>query len=268
VSDPLAPKRALITGASSGIGEAFARHLAANGWDLVIVARRKDRLERLSAEISQLGRKCEVVVADLSTEAGISTVIAAANGIEFLVANAGITHVAGIGITEPFVAHRIVNLLATGVMDLCEAIVPEMIRRRRGDVIVVSSIAAFTPMRKSAIYAASKSFVTTYVRSIALEAKSAGVRVTAVCPGYVRTELHEQAGLGHLRSQVPKMLWLDPDDVVAAAMRGLDRNKVVVIPGLIYRLVRPFLGLTALQRVWGGMTRRNNHERQNDANMD
>lgn len=249
-------KRALITGASSGIGEAFARHLATMGYDLVLVARRQDRLESLAAEISQQGRRCDVVIADLSTQDGIKTAISAAHDIEFVVANAGITHVAAVGKTETAAAHRVVSLLATGVMDLCEAIVPQMIQKRRGSVIVVSSIAAFTPMRKSAIYAASKSFVTSYARSIALEARPSGVRVTAVCPGYVRTELHEQAGLGHLRSQVPKMLWINPDDVVTAAMRGLNRDKTLVIPGLIYRLTRPFLGLAALQNFWRGMTRK------------
>ena len=131
-----------------------------------------------------------------------------------------------------------------------------MVARGSGDVVVVSSIAAFTPMRKSAPYAASKSFATAYARSLALEVKDHGVRVVAVCPGYVHTDLHRRAGLDHLTRRVPGWMWLQPEDVVNSTTRALDRGRTVVVPGLAYRLVRPFLSSTVTQAVWRRLTRR------------
>jgi short-subunit dehydrogenase len=131
-----------------------------------------------------------------------------------------------------------------------------MMQRKMGKVVIISSIAAFTPMPKSALYAAAKSFVTSYGRSLNLEVRHSGVQVCVVCPGYVRTELHQQAGLTHLRKRVPKWLWINPEDVVAAALSGLRKNKSVIVPGLVYRLARPFLGLTLAQSIWQRMTKR------------
>ena len=148
-------------------------------------------------------------------------------------------------------------LLATGVIEVCEAIVPRMVQRKNGEVVIVSSIAAFTPMPKSALYAAAKTYVMSYGRSLNLEVRGSGVRVCVVCPGYVRTELHQQAGLSHLRQRVPKWLWINSDDVVRAALSGLRKNKSVVVPGLVYRLARPFLGSRAVQAIWQSTTKRN-----------
>lgn len=251
---------ALITGASAGIGAAFAERLARNGHDLVLVARRRDRLEDVAARCAALGAATRIVVADLATVEGVETMLAEAlrytDDLVITVLNAGVTHAANIGTTPLDEADRIVMLLATGVMRSCELIVPAMLARGGGDVIVVSSIAAFTPMRKSAIYAASKSFATSYVRSLDLEVRAGGVRMLAVCPGYVRTELHERAGLGHLRVSVPKFMWLEPDEVVEVSMRALHRDRSVLIPGVVYRITRPFLGLSMVQKVWRRLTRR------------
>ena len=249
-------KLALITGASSGIGREFAMMLAKSGYDVVAVARRRELLESLAVELQASGAQTRVVVADLSTNAGVQSVIAVASDADFLVLNAGITRAARVGTTSGDEILKLNTLLATGVVELCEAIVPQMMQRKTGDVVIVSSIAAFTPMPKSALYAAAKSYVMSYGRSLNLEVRGSGVRVCVVCPGYVRTDLHQQAGLTHLRARVPKWLWINSDDVVRAALKGLGNNKSVVVPGAIYRLARPFLGSWVAQTIWRRTTSR------------
>jgi len=246
-----------VTGGSSGIGAAFADRLAADGYDIVVVARDGARLDAIVERLGTHGVAVEAISADLATEAGVDAVIERAlEGIDLLVLNAGTTLSAAVGETTSHDVDRLVRLLATGVMRTCEAVVPTMIERGGGDVIVVSSIAAFTPMRKSAIYAASKSFITSYARSLDEEVRSRGVRVLAVCPGYVRTPLHERAGLGHLVTRIPAFMWLEPADVVEQSLRALKKRRAVLIPGLVYRVTRPFLALSAAQTVWRRMARR------------
>lgn len=252
---------ALITGASAGIGAAFARRLAADGNDLVLVARHLGRLEEIAVQATRAGAHCQIIVTDLATRDGVTAMLDEIDALcdrPFAIAilNAGVTHAAAVGTTDHEQAERIVTLLATGVMHTAERLIPPMIAAGGGRVVVVSSIAAFTPMRKSAIYAASKAFVTSYVRSLSLEVRGTGVNVSAVCPGYVRTDLHERAGLGHLRRTVPSILWLEAEQVVNASMKAVSVGRAVVVPGLIYRVTRPFLTLRSLQRMWGGLTRR------------
>ena len=230
--------------------------LAKNGYDIVAVARRRELLESLAVELQAFGAQTQVVVADLSTSVGVQSVIAVASDADFLVLNAGITRAAQVGTTSGDEILKLNTLLATGVVELCEAIVPQMMQRKTGDVVIVSSIAAFTPMPKSALYAAAKSYVMSYGRSLNLEVRGSGVRVCVVCPGYVRTDLHQQAGLTHLRARVPKWLWINSDDVVRAALSGLGNNKSVVVPGAIYRLARPFLGSWVAQTIWRRTTSR------------
>jgi len=249
-------KWALITGASSGIGRQFAITLAKNGYDIVAVARRRELLETLSVEVSVFGRETKIVVADLSTSSGVESVVDAARKVDFLVLNAGVTRAARVGTTNVDEIEKLNMLLATGVVQVCEAILPEMMKRKTGDVVIVSSIAAFTPMPKSALYAAAKTYVMSYGRSMNLEVRDSGVRVCVVCPGYVRTDIHEKAGLAHLRERVPNFLWVDASDVVTSAQRGLKKNKSVIIPGLVYRLARPFLGLGLAQKIWRRTTSR------------
>ena len=230
--------------------------LAKSGHDVVAVARRRELLESLASELQVFGAETRVVVADLSTSAGVQNVIDAASDADFLVLNAGITLAARVGTTSSAEIAKLNTLLATGVVEICEAIVPQMMQRKNGDVVIVSSIAAFTPMSKSALYAAAKTYVMSYGRSLNLEVRDSGVRVCVVCPGYVRTELHEKAGLTHLRERVPKLLWINSDDVVHAALSGLHKNKSVVVPGTVYRLTRPFLGSKIAQALWRRTTSR------------
>lgn len=259
--DGAAPRRAVVTGASSGIGEAFARRYAAAGCAVTLVARRADALARVAGEIRAAGGVADVLVADLATDDGLAALAAAARGADALVLNAGVTRAAPVGTTDAAAQAGLATLLATGVSRTCEAVVPGMVARGRGDVVVVSSIGAYAPMRTSALYAAAKAYAAAYARSLALEVAPRGVRVCAVCPGYVRTAIHDAAGLGHLRRRIPSWLWCDPDDVVDAAMRGLARGRAVAIPGLAYRVARPWLGSGVAQSTWRRLARRGIRDR-------
>jgi len=190
-----------VTGASSGIGTAFAEWYADRGSEVVLVARDAAALSDVAENVRRRGGTAQVV-------------------------------------------------------RLCEAVVPDMVKRGSGDVIIVSSIAAFTPMRKAGAYAATKAHSTAYARSLSLEVRDKGVRVVAVCPGYVRTDLHRRAGLEHLTRKVPNWMWLSTADVVRATDRSLRRGRVVVVPGWVYRLTLPFLSSSLAQAVWRRLTRR------------
>ena len=246
----------LVTGASSGIGRAFALHYAAEGSDMILAARSPSGLSRVSDEVTALGGRARSIAVDLSSAAGVDLLIDACDDVETIVANAGVTLAAPIGSIDRDEVDATAYLMTAGIARLCDALVPAMVAARRGDVIIVSSIAAFVPMRKSAAYAASKAFSTSYARSLDLEVRSSGVRVAALCPGYVRTDLHRHAGLDHLSSKIPSWMWLEPEDVVVAAQRALSSRRVVTVPGIIYRIVRPFLSSRLVQVLWQRLTRR------------
>ena len=251
---------ALVTGASSGIGLAFAQRLAGRGQDLIMVARDTDRLEAAAEEISKNSAvRCETLSADLSTWAGVATVIETAgdrDDLETIIANAGTTRAARAGEMGAGEIDRLVGLLGTGVIQLIDGLIGPMIERDRGEVVVVSSIASMIPMPKSAVYAAAKAAATSYARSLHRELATTGVRVTAVNPGYVRTGLHEAAGLGHLNTRIPGWMWVEPDAVVDTAERALARRRASAVPGRVYRLARPFLASGPAQATWARLTRR------------
>ena len=247
---------ALITGASSGIGKAFAQYYATTGFDLVLVGRDVDQLNLVRDEVVAIGATCQICIADLSESDGVASVLELCPRPDVVVANAGVTVAGRVGTREWAQLEEMSYLLGIGVAQLLEGLVPAMTQRGSGDILIVSSIASLITMPNSAMYAASKSFVTAYGRSLAAETERFGIRVCVLCPGYVHTNLHERAGLSHLEKQVPRWMWISSDTVVQAGIRGLRRKKVVVVPGLVYRSVRPFLNSRAAQRIWRQLTKR------------
>jgi short-subunit dehydrogenase len=252
----MSPHIALITGASSGIGREFALHYARLGFHVCLVSRNLDDLQSVAREINDIGSTSQVVVADLSNAHGVLRLLESCDAPDVVVVNAGITRAGRAGTVSWDELERMSFLLGTGVAQLVEGVVPSMVRKGAGTVIVVSSIASLIDMPNSAVYAASKSFATRYASSLAREVRHAGVRVTAVCPGYVHTNLHERAGLGHLEKRVPRWLWVDASTVVRTAVAGARKGKSVVVPGLVYRVSLPFLNWSLAQTVWARLTRR------------
>ena len=248
---------ALITGASSGIGKAFALHYADAGSHLVLVGRDVEQLNVVREEVIAAGATCQICIADLSHSNGVASVLGVCPQPDVVIANAGVTVAGRIGTREWSQLEQMIYLLGVGVAQLLEGLVPAMTERGSGDIVIVSSIASLITMPNSAMYAASKSFVTAYGRSLAAETERFGVRVCVLCPGYVHTNLHERAGLSHLEKQVPGWMWISSDMVVRAGIKGLRSKKIVVVPGRVYRSVRPFLNSRAAQRVWRQLTKRN-----------
>lgn len=232
-------RTALITGATAGIGAAFARRLAADGYDLVLVARDAQRLSALGAELTgRHGVSVESLAADLSTEAGPEPVVErlrdAARPVHLLVNNAGIGLRRTFLRTEVEDEARLIRLNIGAVMRLTHAVLPMMTERRHGAIVNVSSVAGFGPVSAGSTYPASKAWVTNFSESIGQTAAAYNVRVMALCPGFTRTEFHERAGIDTHGS--PEWLWLDADDVVAAAIQDLGRGRSVSVPNWKYKV--------------------------------
>lgn len=226
-------KLALVTGATSGIGKAYAQRLAADGHDLVIVGRRRDRLEEFVAAHPEV--KVQIVAADLSTPAGIDEVarICATEPLTTLVNNAGVAHYMPLEQLPADKANELVHVKVLAPTMLSRAAVAGMRERGTGTIVNVAGMIAFsgpaphTQMPRRAIYGASLSYLVTFSQTLSAELEGTGVRVQVVCPGVVATEFHEVQGLD--LSAVPRM---SADDVVTAGLRGLELGEVVTAPGV------------------------------------
>lgn len=247
-------RRALVTGASSGIGAEMARQLAAAGVDLVVVARRRDRLDALAAEAT-IGRgvEVEVVVADLGDRAQLARVEGRLadddRPIDLLVNSAGYGLVGDVAELDINADAAVVAVNVVALQRLSHAAASAMVARGSGAILNVSSVAGFRPAARSATYGATKAFVTGFSGALAAELAPLGVTVTCLCPGLTRTEFHQRAGYD--TSTYPRWAWQRSAVVAAAGLGGAARGKVTVVPGLHNKAARHLMSLapTALIRL-------------------
>ncbi|KAA0018959.1 SDR family NAD(P)-dependent oxidoreductase [Antrihabitans cavernicola] len=227
---------ALVTGPTSGLGEGFARKLAARGYDLVLVARDQQRLDALAADLeNQYGVGAEVVVADLGTDEGRAAVCRRLDqGVEFLVNNAGFGITGEFWTVDPAVLQNQLDVNVTAVMQLTRAALPSMVAAANGRIVNVASVAGLVAGRGST-YSASKAYVISFTEGLAGGVEGTGVRMQALCPGFVRTEFHERAGIE--MSSIPSAMWLNVDQVVTTSLDDLEKGKVISIPGIQYKVI-------------------------------
>jgi uncharacterized protein len=224
---------ALVTGATSGIGKAFADRLAADGYDLIIVGRRKDRLEEFALAHPDTG--VTVVAADLSTDDGIDTVAnyCASRPLTMLVNNAGVAHYMPLGDLSADQARELVKVKVLATVMLSRAAVGGMVERGIGVIINVAGMIAFSGpapssvMPRRAVYAGTLANIVAMSQTLSAELEGTGVKVHVVCPGVVATEFHTRQGMD--LSEVPRM---SADDLVTGALRGLELGEVVSAPGV------------------------------------
>ncbi len=230
--------RALVTGASSGIGAAFAERLARDGYDLIIVARRRDRLDHLAEQLhGKYSAHIEVLTANLSQPDELRTVekrITEDSSLELLVNNAGFGGYMSFIELNPDKATELINLKVLAVTRLTRAALPGMLARAHGSIVNVSSRLAFSrslgssQLPKRATYAGANSFIITFTQLLQSELEGTGVQVQALCPGVVQTEFHEQAGIDPNR--YPAAIVMKPEDVVQASLMGLKLGEAICIP--------------------------------------
>jgi hypothetical protein len=241
---------ALITGASAGLGAEFARQLAARGHDLLLVARREDRLKDLARELAAThGRRVDVFAADLSDPEAPERIFAFAAeqqlAVDWLVNNAGI---AGPDLLEDrdWSAHaHFFELMMTSVAHMCHLFVPPMRERGFGRVINVASFAGRISRPAGCNYGPSKAYLIALSEEMALVLRGSGVQVSALCPGFVHTEFHEAGGLMEMKRSLPGFVWYDAATVVREGIEAVERGRPIQVSGRIYRWLDPLA-----QSVW------------------
>ncbi|MGX5679930.1 SDR family NAD(P)-dependent oxidoreductase [Schumannella luteola] len=241
LTDPAERGTALVTGATAGIGAEFARQLAARGMDLVLVARDEARLRASAAQLAdRYGVAVDVLVADLTDAEQRATVETrlASSAVQVLVNNAGFGLPLEFDLNAVDDEVRQLDLLATVPLRLTHAVLPQMIERGSGTVITVASLAGYAPLTT---YSAAKAWAVVFSRWASAYYRPAGVTITALAPGFVRTEFHERMEITR-ESMAPRWMWLDVEPLVRTALRDAERGRAVSIPSVRYKLLSLVMG--------------------------
>jgi short-subunit dehydrogenase len=249
---------ALVTGASSGIGEAMVELLGEAGVAQVIVARRRDRLEALAERFDRV----EVLVADLTKKAGLALVAeriaSEVSPIDLVVNNAGFGTSGPFHELDPDRLDREVRLNVGALTQLSRAALGVMVPRGRGYLLNVSSVASFQPAPRLAVYAATKAYVTSLTESLHEETRGTGVHVTALCPGLTRTEFQSVSNTESYQSTYPSFAWLDATGVARAGLRDVAKGAALSVPGVLYKGLATATGIAprGLARRVSGLVQR------------
>ena len=247
--------KALITGASSGIGFAYAKYLSNHRWDLSLISNNEERSKQ--AKINLAYENAKFYTADLGKPDSIKSIVNSQRTPDLIVANAGIAVNGPIGQLSTDEKNHAYYLMCGGVIDLIEGFLPSMIERGNGRIVIISSIGAITAMPKSSIYSSIKSGVYAYGKSISAELKDSGISVTVSLPGYVRTSAHKRAGLDHLEKKIPSWMWVNANEVVKETEKASKNGKTEIIPGKVYKFTKPFLKFNSAINIWQSITKRN-----------
>lgn len=248
-------KRALITGSSTGIGFEYARYLSNKGWDLDLISQHKTRSIESKKKLSC--EKAQFHIFDLGKKDSINSIVNNFETPDLIVANAGIAINGAIGDIKQDEKEYYYYLMCGGVIDLIEGFIPRMLHKKNGRIVIISSIGAKVSMPKSSLYSSIKAGIYAYGKSISTELKNQNISVTVSLPGYVKTEAHERAGLDHLLKKVPKWMWVTPEQVVMETEKASLKGKLEIIPGKVYKIVKPFLNLKIAVSIWKMITKRN-----------
>jgi len=240
------PGIALITGASAGIGKEYAHQLAKKGFNLIVTARRQEKLQELANKIqNQYSVKVTVVCADLTSEEGIDKVVSAIKddaNIDILVNNAGFGNIGKFAQSDLSKALKMNDLHVIAPIHLTHALLQGMLERNRGAVINVSSLASFLQSKEGVMYSSTKLFIRNFAETLQKQLKNTGIRFQALCPGYITTEFHEVGDFkGFDRKLIPKNLWMTGKEVVRISLKDLEKRKTVCIPGWKYKVIRAII---------------------------
>ncbi|TDP31924.1 SDR family NAD(P)-dependent oxidoreductase [Nocardia ignorata] len=235
------PRTALITGASAGIGAAFAHHLAANGYQLLLVARRADRLRELATQLTaRHDVRCEVFAADLTDNAAPAAIVDYADRqglpVDVLINNAGLSGKTAFADTPWNALAGENQLMVTAPTELAHLVIPGMKKRHWGRIVNLSSVAAFAPPGAGLLYTGIKSYVLDTSQALDMELEHHGIHVTALCPGFTRTEFHDVMGTRDKADHLRRILWQQPDAVVAEGWDAVMKGKPVCVPGIVNKI--------------------------------
>lgn len=262
--------RALVTGASAGIGTEFARQLAARGCDLVLTARREDRLQALATQLrTQHGVAVQTIAEDLADPAAPARIVAAATAgprvVDILINNAGYG-VPGRYDTVDWDTHaRFMQVLVTAPLQLCHLLLPPMRERGYGRIVNVASLAGLVPATPgNTLYGPAKAFLMRVSQALAQENRARGVNVCALCPGFTYSEFHDVSRARGLVSKLPGWMWSDAADVVRQGLDAVERGRVVCVPGRANRAIKLLMDLLPDRVALGMVARRAKHFRLQD----
>lgn len=254
-----ATRTAVVTGASSGIGEVFARRLAATNHDLVLVARRVDPMRDLADQLQQHGINAELVPVDLADDQQVNRLVEQLQdypNLSHLINNAGFGYMGDFA-DLPLEKHlRMLDVHVTSLVRLTYAVLPGMLQRNEGNVVNVSSLAAWTVGPGQAMYNSTKAFVKSFTEALHAEVEDTNVRVQALCPGITRTGFHDTDEFANFNKSDMPNLWMSADEVVDASIAALERNRAVCVPGFKNQVLTSLFRFDTFRKAAGKTVRK------------